>query len=57
MEAILINVVDAAALLNIKERTVRDMCAKQILPARRVGRRWLIHKEKLIRWVELQFKK
>lgn len=40
---------DVAELLGIAERTVRDMIARGEIPARKLGKFWLIHPEAIER--------
>ena len=47
-------VVEAAELLGLKERSVRDYCERGLLPAIQVGRRWLLPVRGLEDWIARQ---
>lgn len=57
MEPLLIGVGEVAQVLSVHPNRVREMCAKGILPARKFGRCWKIHRERFLKWVDAAYKK
>lgn len=45
---------DVAKLLNISERQVRDMAAKDELPAFKVASEWRFKRAEITRWLDQQ---
>ena len=55
--AILIPITEAAKILGVHQDTVRRMAAQQIIPAKKFGKQWRIHRELFLKWVDRQYKK
>ena len=53
---ILISVNKAANVLGVHPNTVRSMARQGILPARKFGRQWRIHRERFEKWVDKVYK-
>ena len=46
------NVDQAAAFLGINPDVLRRYARQGLLPARKVGKRWLFHKDHLVEWLK-----
>ena len=57
MEKILIPIGEVAEVLSVHPNSVRKMCAQGILPARKFGRCWKIHRERFLKWVDQAYKR
>ncbi|MDD2469052.1 MAG: helix-turn-helix domain-containing protein [Desulfobulbus sp.] len=53
---ILISVNKAANVLGVHPNTVRSMAKQGILPAKKFGRQWRIHRDRFEKWVEKAYK-
>ncbi len=53
---LLISVNKAASVLGVHPNTVRSMARQGILPARKFGRQWRIHRERFEKWVDKVYK-
>ena len=53
---LLISVNKAASVLGVHPNTVRSMARQGILPARKFGRQWRIHRERFEKWVDKAYK-
>ena len=53
---ILISVNKAANVLGVHPNTVRSMAKQGILPAKKFGRQWRIHRDRFEKWVERAYK-
>ncbi len=47
-----LSVAEVARSLGVNERLVRAVIANGDLPVKKVGRRWVISRDGLVRWVE-----
>lgn len=53
---ILISVNKAASVLGVHPNTVRSMAKQGILPAKKFGRQWRIHRERFEKWLERAYR-
>jgi excisionase family DNA binding protein len=53
---ILISVNKAASVLGVHPNTVRTMAKQGILPAKKFGRQWRIHRERFEKWLERAYR-
>lgn len=53
---LLISINQAADVLGVHPNTVRSMARQGILPARKFGRQWRIHRERFEKWVERSYR-
>lgn len=53
-EVVYLTLEQAAELVNVHERTVRKLIAKQNLPASRIGGMWRFPRHELIAWIDRQ---
>lgn len=53
---ILISVKKAASVLGVHPNTVRTMAKQGILPAKKFGRQWRIHRERFEKWLERAYR-
>lgn len=53
---LLISINKAASVLGVHPNTVRSMARQGILPARKFGRQWRIHRERFEKWVDRSYK-
>jgi excisionase family DNA binding protein len=53
---LLISINKAASVLGVHPNTVRSMARQGILPARKFGRQWRIHRERFEKWVDKAYK-
>jgi excisionase family DNA binding protein len=57
MDPLLIGIGEVAEVLSVHPNSVRKMCAQGILPARKFGRCWKIHRERFLKWVDQAYKR
>jgi len=57
MTPVLIPITEAAELLSVCPKTVRQMCVSGIIPARRFGKIWRIHRELFLEWIDKSYGK
>ena len=50
-QQLLIPIGEAAEMLGVCGNTVRTMAAQGIIPARKFGRQWRIHRELFEKWI------
>lgn len=55
MNQVLIPITEAAEVLGVHTNTVREMARKQILPARKFGRQWRIHRQAFLEWIDKSY--
>ena len=53
---LLISINKAASVLGVHPNTVRTMAKQGILPAKKFGRQWRIHRERFEKWLDRAYK-
>ena len=53
---LLISINQVAGILGVHPNTVRTMAKQGILPAKKFGRQWRIHRERFEKWVDRAYK-
>lgn len=48
----ILSVAEAALILHLSQNTVRSLLMRQELPGKKVGMKWLIRKENLLRYLD-----